>query len=224
MITREDEDLLLIDLSARLKYGVKVCIKLPNHREKVYEDHVGDLKEITKTGGYLVNSKGIDYRSLSLDINPYLRPLSSMTEEEEKEYNMALTPLGDFMFEQQEEFKPIQLYKNIPLELYDFFNSHHFDYRGLIEKGLALEAPKDMYITMTQEEKDNPEKKLFAKKGEWFECIQVPKTHMQYKFNKHVQYCSNEDNCICDNSGENVYIPTYIKDFDSCFVKITLTK
>ena len=75
-----------------------------------------------------------------------------------------------------------------------------------------------------QKEKDNPEKKLFAKKGEWFKCIQVPKTHMQYKFNKYVQYCSNEDNCICDNSGENVYIPTYIKDFESHFVKITLTK
>lgn len=79
-------------------------------------------------------------------------------------------------------------------------------------------------MIMIQEEKDNLEKKLFAKKGEWFECIQVPKTHMQYKFNKYVKYCSNSDNCICDNSGENVYIPTYIKDFESHFVKIILTK
>jgi hypothetical protein len=30
---------------------------------------------------------------------------------------------------------------------YDWYNAHHFDYRGLIEKGLALEAPEDMYKT-----------------------------------------------------------------------------
>ena len=30
-------------------------------------------------------------------------------------------------------------------ELYDWLLKHHFDYRGLIEKGLALEAPKGIY-------------------------------------------------------------------------------
>jgi hypothetical protein len=27
----------------------------------------------------------------------------------------------------------------------DWLNAHHFDYRGLIEKGLAIEAPEGMY-------------------------------------------------------------------------------
>ena len=45
--------------------------------------------------------------------------------------------------EQKELFKPIQLYKNIPFGLYEFFNSHHFDYRGLIPKGLAIEVTKE---------------------------------------------------------------------------------
>jgi hypothetical protein len=31
------------------------------------------------------------------------------------------------------------------LETFDWLNAHHFDYRGLIEKGLALEAPEGMY-------------------------------------------------------------------------------
>lgn len=142
MITREDEDLLLIDLSGRLKYGVKVCIKLPNHQEKVFEDHVGELLEITKSGGYLVNVKGIDYRSLSLDIKPYLRPLSSMTEEEREyiEDKCAFTTIGPI------GGKFCLAMPVVAAEwLIDFYNSNHLDYRGLIEKGLALEAPEDMY-------------------------------------------------------------------------------
>ena len=56
-------------------------------------------------------------------IKPYLRPLSSMTEEERKYFRKLAFPY-DFV---------------------DALNKHHFDYRNLIEKGLALEAPEDMY-------------------------------------------------------------------------------
>ena len=58
---------------------------------------------------------------------PYLRHLSSMTEEEEK------------------EFKETLQYTQFTLESYDWLNAHHFDYRELIERGLALKASKDMY-------------------------------------------------------------------------------
>lgn len=133
-MTQEDKNLLLIDLCARLSYDMKVCIKLPNHQEKIFEEHIGDLKELTRYGGYLVNSKGIDYRSFNLDIKPYLRPMSSMTEDEIKEFSV----LG----------VGIHLFKGPLIPSYDtldWLNAHYFDYRGLIEKGLALEAPKDMY-------------------------------------------------------------------------------
>ena len=139
------KELLLIDLSARLFYGVKVCIKIPNHQEKIFEEQIGDLKELTRYGGYLVNSKGIDYRSFNLDIKPYLRPMSSMTEEENKKriqlgilrainsnHEMIFDGFGNESVDTQ-------------LRALDWLNAHHFDYRGLIEKGLALEAPKDMY-------------------------------------------------------------------------------
>lgn len=38
-----------------------------------------------------------------------------------------------------------KVYRETFYEYTDYLNAHHFDYRGLIEKGLALEAPEDMY-------------------------------------------------------------------------------
>ena len=67
-------------------------------------------------------------------IKPYLRPMSSMTEEEKKEYD-------EFEFISASHFA-----HGIEAgELTEWLNSHHFDYRGLIEKGLALPAPEGMY-------------------------------------------------------------------------------
>ena len=57
---------------------------------------------------------------------PYLRPMSSMTEEESTEYSRF----------------SLSRYNT---ECFDWLNKHHFDYRGLIKLGLALEAPEDMY-------------------------------------------------------------------------------
>jgi len=132
---QKDKELLLKDLCARLFYGVKVCIKIPNHQEKIFEEQIGDLKELTRYGGYLVNSKGIDYRSFNLDIKPYLRPMSSMTEEEAGEYFSICTGSirGDMIAK------------------IDFYIKHHFDFRltseglSMIEAGLALEALNGMY-------------------------------------------------------------------------------
>jgi hypothetical protein len=76
----------------------------------------------------------------------YLRPMSSMTEKERAEYEnnsknefgntigTYMSPKNKFVFEQLAKAKDIE-----------WLNAHHFDYRGLIEKGLALEAPEDMY-------------------------------------------------------------------------------
>ena len=68
------------------------------------------------------------------NIKPYLRPMSSMTEDEKKEF--SLLGVG------------IHLFKGPLIPSYDtldWLNAHHFDYRGLIEKGLALEALEGMY-------------------------------------------------------------------------------
>ena len=69
---------------------------------------------------------------------PYLRSMSNMTEEEKAEYT-------SYCFEQPflQKDKTPNL-GSVPMCI-DWLNAHHFDYRGLIEKGLALEAPEGMY-------------------------------------------------------------------------------
>lgn len=145
-MTQEEKQLLLQDLCTRLPYGVILQVGIFDNGDIKYHNKKLDyqlLSLIELDGRYYSNGLLCKYNQFTA--KPYLRTMSSMTEEEEREYNAALTPLGDFMFEQEELFKPIQLYKNIPFELYEFFNSYHFDYRGLIPMGLALEAPNEIY-------------------------------------------------------------------------------
>ena len=78
---------------------------------------------------------------------PYLRPMSSMTDEEKDECLNEY--YKDWKGETIKEGNmhdigcvTIAFYSHI-----DWLNAHHFDYRGLIEKGLAFVAPKDMYKT-----------------------------------------------------------------------------
>ena len=133
-MTREEKQLLLKDISARLPYGV-IC-----HTEKGN----GYLCSINQTifgteYGININPLKRDYFNDSETdeqvIKPYLRPMSSMTEEEKEWlYNN---------FDYVESFG-VKCYDKVP-EYYDWLNAHHFDYRGLIERGLAFEAPKDMY-------------------------------------------------------------------------------
>lgn len=68
-------------------------------------------------------------------IKPYLRPMSSMTEEERDEVKKHM---------KREQIVNVVFY-HATEKTYDWYNAHHFDYRGLIEKGLALEAPEGMY-------------------------------------------------------------------------------
>ena len=122
-MTQEEKDLVLKDLSARQPYGVYVHI-----RYKEGEPCYGKLTP--RDIQWFIDSK-IEV------IKPYLRPMSSMTEEEKEEYihikqgecnGCVLTGRGD---------------PNTEFLLVDFFNSHHFDYRGLIEKGLAIEVTEE---------------------------------------------------------------------------------
>jgi len=130
-MTQEERELLRKDLCARLHYGVKVHLSRKHNRHE--EDTVLNNVIITKDG--LVVSNIIGYNYLLSEIKPYLRPMSSMTEEEKKIYSnfFISKEIDNFDFD-------IPNYDTI-----DWLNAHHFDYRGLIEKGLAIEAPKGMY-------------------------------------------------------------------------------
>ena len=121
-MTREEKQLLLKDLCARLPYGV-IC-QLSNKDADV------SIIEKLKLGGLEHFIAG------SMCVKPYIRPMSSMTEEEYEESCCV------------NEWTHLEDGTEVPCMAYiDWLNAHHFDYRGLIEKGLALEAPKDMYKT-----------------------------------------------------------------------------
>lgn len=120
-MTKEEKQLLLIDLCARLPYGVKANIPLVDGDERIYTVSFDDMKDFVK--GYI-------------NIKPCLRPMSSMTEEEDAEYRKNQIKFIDSLG---------KTHYNNDYETYDWLNSHHFDYRGLIEKGLAIEAPEGMY-------------------------------------------------------------------------------
>lgn len=135
-MTQKDKQLLLKDLCARLPYGVKVDYfidLLRTEKDDVTKELLGVIPSSENVMvGYDINN----YEdSVIEDIKPYLRPMSSMTEEERKHFE-SMCCWGKW------ESGPI-----ITLEAADWLNEHHFDYRGLIEKGLALEAPADMYKT-----------------------------------------------------------------------------
>ncbi len=131
-MTQEEKHLLIKDLSARLLYGVQA--KVDGHSNPLRILGIEKLNKGTwawRKGTYVVSfwndTKCID------QVKPYLRPMSSMTEEEREEYEMLQVYPG---------FKTNHTDLT---DMYDFLNAHHFDYRGLIEKGLALEAKEGMY-------------------------------------------------------------------------------
>lgn len=126
-MTQEDKQLLLVDLCARLPYDIMV-----DYKSRIYV-----LNEIDPA------CKDVDYITVRIqdverlmfaknvmieNIKPYLRPLSSMTEEEQKEYHTTF----------RAEIYPRGFVYVESIRSFDWLNAHHFDYRGLIPKGLAL--------------------------------------------------------------------------------------
>ena len=120
---QEEKELLLKDLCSRLLYDVEA---------QVFNSIEGESKP------FVVN-KPVTFDDIDafvkndvvIDIKPYLRPLTSITEEEKLDLEWY--------------------YRNSPFDskdighCVDYFNKNHLDYRGLIPMGLAIEAPKDMY-------------------------------------------------------------------------------
>lgn len=120
------KQLLLKDICARLPYGVRV-----------------------NYGGY----EGCDYKLTLMtlqdfpteDLKPYLRPMSGMTEEELYEVQEILGKEAEI----RDGFisiidSSIIAFTYLELQaVFEWFNTYHFDYRGLIEKGLAIEVTEE---------------------------------------------------------------------------------
>ena len=136
-MTQEDKELLIKDLCARLPYGVKIeltwwvmdegtCMSTtlePDHIEQIRNDELGDV-----------------------EIKSYLRPMSSMTNEQCYDFYCRFV-------ENEIDYNDFKKYYfdgclwnkvlttiNDCGDIIDWLNKYHFDYRGLIEKGLAIDA------------------------------------------------------------------------------------
>jgi hypothetical protein len=127
-MTKEEETLLFKDLCARLPYpGLKV---------HVVGDWFYDEKAPYDTELGHIFFDLISGRNPNLVVKPYLRPMSSMTDEEKTKiasmsnFN-SLTKSAEFV--------------ECSYPIVDYCCSRYLDYHGLIGMGLALEAPEDMY-------------------------------------------------------------------------------
>ncbi len=122
-MTQEEKQLLLKVLCGGLPYSV-ICTDLRHGDSKITEiDIESDLVYCFDFDEYVEIE----------NIKPYLRPMSSMTSDEKFEYD------------ELQHFYTHGLDFNV--DEVDWLLAHHFDYRGLIEKGLAIEAPDGMYKT-----------------------------------------------------------------------------
>ena len=128
---QEDKELLLKDLCARLPYGVKCRYQHIQYVEN------GKIIDINMFG--IVNVDG--HIKDICDIKPYLFPLSSMTEEQKEEYNSVCNKDLDALSEAICNRTYVKT--RIAMPLYygiDWLIANHFDYRGLIPMGLAIDC------------------------------------------------------------------------------------
>ena len=129
-MTQEEKQILLQDICARLPY-LETWVR--------YED-----KDYVVTGyGHgrvsllpSVVSSAVGPCPLVEEVRPYLRTMSSMTQEERREYCNECNKVLLMRYRAENHY-PVT----------DWLLSHHFDFRGLIPMGLALEATADMYKT-----------------------------------------------------------------------------
>lgn len=118
-MTKEDYELMFIDMCGRLPYGVKV-------EAEVWLEEEGEFKYVAEEVYSINTDRYITHSSDVIDIEntrPYLFPMYNMTEEQYEQY-----------------------VKCSAVKAVDWLNRNHFDYRGLIDRGLAIDATnKNIY-------------------------------------------------------------------------------
>lgn len=124
-MNKEQKEFLLKDLCARLPYGVKGV----------------NIAGIVTTPsdwycGFVRLSKELENRICFSDWKPYLLPLSSMTEKQRKEYDSIIYHNVELHADRYYEVIDVDSFEL----LHDFYHKNHFDYRGLISMGLAIDA------------------------------------------------------------------------------------
>jgi hypothetical protein len=139
-MTQEEKQLLLADLCARLPYGVKCqfedTVRVTDGESDPFYDYVLSARDLE----LFINHK-------NFYIKPYLRPVSSMNGEEKNEFRRVSNckVYKDDFYNEYDEYSENFTYidKDTEIDTFDWLNAHHFDYRGLISMGLAIEVTSE---------------------------------------------------------------------------------
>lgn len=141
-MTREDKELLLKDLCARLNTNLVCSISRTDDAGVGYRDEIlhGYCKGDIWYEFYFGEDCDIGIVDVS-KIKPYLFPLSSMTEEQKRKYNFWKHEVPVCHYAYGDVIEEVELLDSP--ESFEYLIENHFDYRGLIEKGLAIEVTKE---------------------------------------------------------------------------------
>ena len=136
-VNDEFKSLVVRDIAARLPYGITVRVT-----GEWFKPFDCDLS-------IQYNSELAKFEKGELDLKPYLRSMETMTEEEKEEcveMGIGYWDSGHYEDDEHSYLYGGKTFQLIPCsDTYDYCNRHYIDYRGMIDSGLALEAPKDMY-------------------------------------------------------------------------------
>ena len=125
-MNKEEKELLLRDLCNRLPYNVMCQVEFKEDGK--YNSKVMLLSGIFTDEAYFTTKGGSIY---SNEYKPYLRPMSSMTEEEQRTLDSMCNGV-----EMVSRLSGLKMFD----KAFNWLNENHFDYRGLIEMGLAIDA------------------------------------------------------------------------------------
>ena len=130
-MTQKDKELLLKNICARLPYGVKMNhIADDEHSPKTLIGVAKDMITLEGLGGY----ECVDTE----DYKPYLFPLSSITDEQERELSKLGVSYGEYAL--HDDIRGLGIMVDEAYIFFEFCYKHHIDFLGLIEKDLAIDA------------------------------------------------------------------------------------
>lgn len=134
-MTQEEKALLERELSIRSHYGVLCAVKpsSASHDLPFSGEHKIATIYIRENDMVFAFNKPYSVHGVE-NIRPYLRPMSSMTEDEQRTLDSMCNGV-----EMVSRLSGLKMFD----KAFDWLNAHHFDYRGLIEKGLAIEVTEE---------------------------------------------------------------------------------
>lgn len=131
-MTQNQRELLLTDISARLRYGVKCTY----YDKCVDEQDEGTITGMQNGTYFVIDGVCIDVEN----VKPYLFPISSITKEQREEFPFELSLLNAFINGHISLFEDEELSVDDIIRMMDCLNRNNIDYRGLIPMGLAVDA------------------------------------------------------------------------------------